>query len=252
MYDKIHSKDYYWIYPVHEVLMYKSADENDPNIKISQVKDTNKIFLQHYEDKTKDKNYYFDLLKLSVEENPDDVHVHSLLAREYLLNKDYDNALALYTETLQMPQIDNPNRKEILLECLGRCAQIYCIKEEYNTAMWYCHEWIKEDPTYREPYFMLAEIFNTLKMYTLALAMVETALKFSTRKYSWVERAGIWEYASDSILSVTYWGLKDYDKAIIHSQKVLKYLPTDPIQLRNYASFLECALKKTQNKLKDN
>ena len=118
--------------------------------------------------------------------------------------------------------------------------------------MWYCHEWIKEDPTYREPYFMLAEIFNTLKMYTLALAMVETGIKFSTRKYSWVERAGIWEYASDSILSVTYWGLKDYDKAIIHSQRVLKYLPTDPIQLRNYASFLECALKKTQNKLKEN
>lgn len=86
-YDKVHTRDFHWKYPVHEVLW-----PND-GIEPTFLDLSDQIMLHHYQDKEKSRKSYFDLLKLSVEENPEDCHVRMLLAREYLLNNDFENGL---------------------------------------------------------------------------------------------------------------------------------------------------------------
>lgn len=244
-YDKIHTRDFKWKFPVHEVLWPK-----DDNLKVSFIDVENRVFLEHFPDKSKERHYYFDLLKLACEEHPDDSHERMLLAREYLLNSDYDNALENYLAVLNMPDVDAPEKRLVLLESLGRCADIYKVKEMYDEAIWYCQEFIKEDYTYREPYLIMGEIYNEMKMPTLAEACVEQCLKYTTRKHTWVERANTWLGLPDDILSVAAYQLDRYEDAINYVQAALKHSPEDTRLLKNYSFFMQARLREVTKKLK--
>ena len=232
IYDKIHNRDYHWIFPVHEVLTLNDGCTE------KMVDISNEVFLHHYPDKNKERSYYFDLLKLSVEENPDDSHVKMLLAREYYIHNDYQAALDTYLEVLRMPDVEKPNKRLVLLESLGRCADLYCELKNFDEALWYCQEFIKEDPTYREPYLIMAHMYNEMHMYTLAEACILAANKYCTRKYTWVERANTWTFSGDDILSLTYFHLGFIDKAIYHAKKAVEYSPNDIRLVKNLNIFL--------------
>jgi glycosyltransferase involved in cell wall biosynthesis len=233
-YDKMHTRDYHWVYPVHEVLM-----PIDDNFEEHEVDLSDKILLEHFRDTSKPRAYYLDLLKLSCKENPDDCHVRMLLAREYLLDKDYDNALKEYLTTVDMPEIDNENRHLVLIETLGRISSLYLLKGEFNNAMWYALEMMQNDKTYREPYFLMAEIYNVLGYYEMAVATTEVGLKVAERHYTWVERANTWTYWADDLLAFAYFKLGETDKAIEHMKVCLKHMPNESRFLKNYICMLE-------------
>ena len=243
VYDKMHTRDYRWVFPVHEVLQPKDISLTETVINFGDS-----VYLHHYQDQSKSRSSYYDLLKLSVEENPDDSHVHMLYAREFLFMKDYDNALQEYITTLKMPDIDAPNKRLVLLECLGRCADIYAIQQNYDEAIWYCQEFIKEDPTYREPYFIMAELYNDMHMYTLAEACIGAALKYSTRKYTWVERKDSWLGLSNNLLSISQIGLRQYDQAIQNCSEALKHDPNSPELLKRMNMLLNIKLQEIDKK----
>ena len=209
-YDKIHTKDYYWKFPVHEVLYPKDLS------KVERVLDAGEyIYLHHWQDLNKPRRYYFDLLELAVEENPDNSHVRMLLAREYLLRQDYANALKEYEKCLEYDDIKLPNMKSVRLETLGRIADLYAWNEkEPYTAIKYYLEFIKLDPTYREPYFCMADVYIAMGLYTLAIGCVESGLKYTYQHYDWVERKDNWISKGNELLLYAYKGLKDYPNAI--------------------------------------
>lgn len=233
-YDKMHTRDFHWVYPVHEVLMPINDNFEEYVFDLS-----NKVLLEHFRDADKPRAYYMDLLKLSCEENPNDCHVRMLLAREYLLNKDYDNALKEYLTTVSMPEIDEENRHLELIDTLGRIASIYLVKKNYNNAMWYALEMLQNDKTYREPYLIMAEIYSALELYDLAIATAEVGLKVATRHYTWVERANTWTFWADDILSVAYSKIGETDKAVEHAKVCVQHMPNEPRLLKNYICMLE-------------
>lgn len=243
IYDKIHSKDYKWIYPVHEVL---SRDDPEKQVSIDL---TEKIWLDHYQDAEKSRSNYMPLLQLSVKENPADSHVRMLLAREYLISNELEKALDEYLAVLKMPDVEDPNKHLVLLESLGRCADIYKEFKNYDEAIWYSQEFIKEDPTYLEPYLILGDLYNNMNMFTLAEAMVECGRKYATRKYNWIERANTWVTWPDEILSYTYYKLDRLDDAIDEIKKVLKHHPDNQWALKTYSAYLEQKLESIKKKI---
>jgi len=175
-YDKIHTRDYYWKYPVHEVL-WRDDIENQVVLDVGDL-----IFLHHFQDQTKPRDSYLDLLKLSVEENPDDCHVRNLYAREYLLAQNYERAIEEYLGILEMKNITDKQYRYERLDSVCRVSDIYAILEKFDDAIHYANEFIKLDPTYREPYLTLAKVYNLLNMPNMAELMINYCLENCTKK----------------------------------------------------------------------
>ena len=228
VYDKIHDRNYQWIFPVHEVL-----NRIDPNFEGNVVSVGKKIFLHHYPDTTKPRAYYLDLLKLSMEENPEDSHVRMLYARELFVKGDIDESLEEFLNVLRMPDIDNDNKFEVLLNSLLQVAMIYEMKKHYDEAIWYCQEFIKEEHTFREPYLLMAEIYNEMKMYTLAEACVNAAKEYSYQHFSWVERASTFNGWMDDVESVCKYNLGKIKEAVECGENALKHNPDNDRLIRN-------------------
>lgn len=249
-YDKIHSKDYHWVYPVHEVLaINEGAIQNAVDVGDS-------IFLHHWPDKSKPRGYYMDLLKLSCKEHPSDCHVQMLYARELLIQDRWEEGLTEFLKTLKMPDIENPDKRLVLLNSLFQVAEIYQKLQNYDEALWYCQEFIKEDHTYREPYLLMAELYNQMKMPTLAYSCVEAAEKFAFRHNDWVERATTWlgwihdvKSVSEDMLGLVDAALEDLSKALAHDPDDARLLKNENILLKKKLS--QHAIKPQANGIAD-
>lgn len=242
-YDKIHTKDYHWIFPVHEVL----AVNDDTEEHFVDVGES--IYLHHFPDKSKQRSYYFDLLELSVKENPDDSHVRMLYAREFLVKGETERGIEEYTKVLQMPDVNKPEKRAVLLHSLLHMALAYQVLENYDEGLWYCQEFIKEDYTYREPYLLMAEMYNTMHMYSLAESCVKAALEYSYQKFNWVEKANSWIAWPNDVLSVSQFYLGKIDEAIENGNIALKHEPNNVRILKNVNAFMQKKIELNNEKL---
>lgn len=252
-YDKIHTRNHYkWIYPVHEILMPDFSDRPQRTIDLGQL-----VWLHHFPDNSKDRNYYFDLLELSCKENPTDCHVQMLYAREWLIKYDKtkdvtcrDRSLEEYLKCLDMPEISQPYRKEVLLHCLLSVACIFEDIGEYDKVVWYCQEFIKEDYTYRDPYLLIAEVYNRLGektgtkgFFILAESYVKTAEEYTQRHYSWVERENTFTGWLEDIMAVAQCKIGKFESASRYAEVAVSHNPTDVRLLRNENAILKELLR---------
>ena len=232
MYDKIHTRDYHWKFPVHEVLW-----PNEEGWVENCVTVMDHIYLHHFQDTSKPRGNYFDLLKLSVKEFPDDSHARMLLAREYLIKDDYDNAMKEYKKVLTMPITDTPGYKLVKLETLGRLADLSAVKQDFASAVDYCNKFLQIDPTYREPYIILGQIYNNLGIYTLGEAVMNAMFEYTTQKFTWVERADSWISSGNDIKAVSSFHLGKIDEALENGKIAYQHHPNDMRIARNLIEF---------------
>lgn len=122
------------------------------------------------------------LLKLAVEENPDNSHMKLLYGREYLNEGDYKKALEIFFNTLDTKDIEYADCKKVLLQTLYYIALCYYNLKNYDETLWYCQEFLRVNNTYREPYFLMARTYVDLKLDTLAESAVQAGIKYSTLK----------------------------------------------------------------------
>ena len=75
---KIHTrKNYKWVNSIHEVLVF-TLDRTE------NVIESDKININHYPDREKNRDFYLDLLIKEVENNPSDERNLHYLGREYM------------------------------------------------------------------------------------------------------------------------------------------------------------------------
>lgn len=201
-YDKIHTLDYKWKYPVHEQLYTKKEEKK---IYIDG------IHLHHYPN-GESRPTYLPLLELRVEENPKDFYSKFYLAREYGFYKMYEKGIELFKE---IADSDSKEKNDGLM--LPGC---YCFIGDYyrelgdkDEAIKYYLKSIESNRTYREPYLYIAEIFNEKQMYSLAIHFIEEAFDNSVRHYNWLERDSTWREKPYDILCIAYYYLNDYNRA---------------------------------------
>lgn len=246
-YDKIHTKDYYWRFPVHEILYPIDENKHEKVLDVGEA-----IYLHHLQDMTKERGNYFDLLEISVAENPTDVHCRMLLAREYLIKQDYENALKEYLACLDYEELYLPNRKSVLLETYGRLGDIYGYDyNDFDNSMHYYREFLKLDDTYREPYFCMGELYNNAGMAKVAVGLVEAGLNYTYRHYDWIERRDNWLAKGEKLLLVIYYNLHDYEKAVQYGKIAIAHNPDNVKLLQIYSKSLEKLLENDRSKTED-
>lgn len=232
-YDKIHTKNYHWKYPVHEIL-----EKDDPNMEENVLDAGDNIYLHHFMDTTKTRSSYLPLLKIAVKENPKDCHVSSLLAREYYITGDYDNSIKQYLKTLKYDDIDDEDKVGVKLDCIGHLGDNYFVKGEYDNAIKWYTEWIKLNYTYREPYFCIADVYMAQGLYSIAVGYIDMGRKFGTRKYDWLERYDNWIAKDSDLLSICNYYLGNIDEAYYHIAIAYEHNPDDERIVNNYKSIL--------------
>lgn len=242
-YDKIHTRDeFHWEFPVHEVL----APNEGVEPKFDMVDES--VWLYHYPDKDKPRAYYFDLLKMAVDENPDNPHTQMLYAREFLVNGQIDEGITEFLKTLKMQRIDEPAFRLVLLNSLLQLALTYESIKNFDEALWYAQEFIKEDYTYREPYLVMAEVYNQMKMYTLAEGCVRAAKEYGYRHYSWVERASTYLTWLPDVASVTQFYLGKFKEAVDSIADARVHDPEDVRLIKNQNLYLQTYIKEVLEK----
>lgn len=164
-YDKIHKPvGWFWDYPVHEAL--KCPDIVKLGYKGCYRLNANKIYLHHYPDESKSRGNYIDLLKMRADEYPEDVYGLFYLAREYGYYNDIENnlltALKLFTRlignksTAQATIEDDMRLIPSTASMIGDCYRIYGMVQE---AEFFYKRSIESDPTSREAYIKLAQLY---------------------------------------------------------------------------------------------
>lgn len=226
--DKIHTRDYHWHYPVHEVLVKNNPDMEE---KIYDAGDS--IYFHHLRDASKDRSSYMPLLKLSVEENPEDSHCRMMLAREYLIAGDIEQSLKEYLTCLDYDDFNDPKRLLVKLETYLRIGDCNFILGNHHEALYYYSESLKFCNNHREAYFCMAEVYNDMGLFTLAEASVKAGLKYSVQMFDWTERRDNWIAKADDILAITYFYLGNYDDALFHIKEAFKHNPDDPRIIKN-------------------
>lgn len=219
-YDKIHTKGYYWRYPIHEVLW---RDDMENEIRISYGEH---IYLHHWQDLSRDRKSYLDLLKIAVEENPTDAHVYHLYAREHYLQGMFEDSKKLFYNLLRLPDAYTEQNKEVLLDSLlSHAALSIDLNYSSEDIIYWIDQFLRVDDTYREPYLLYCDILIKLGQFELAQAVLDKMNDICYRHYSWVEKAANWLYTDKVLQALIYLNTNRMEEGNNLLDECLKYDP---------------------------
>ena len=223
-YDKIHSRDWYWKFPVHETLCQKET-EIICSDNVESLNLFNTIHLHHHPDMSKSRGSYLPLLELRKKEYPDDWYGRIYLAHEY-----YYRGLYAYSIN-ELKDIINNNWDNMSsverASCYLFMGDSYFAIEEYQDALEAYWSSIVAEKTYREPYIAMARVFEHKKQWDSAIFILTMGIENSFRHYSWLERDNSWTFELWDMLSIACYNVGAYDRGILAAAKALSYEPNN-------------------------
>jgi glycosyltransferase involved in cell wall biosynthesis len=217
--DKIHARHgYIWRHPVHEVLQ--------PVDMVEQQHWVTGLEIHHHPDNTKSRSQYFDLLKLAVEEDPDDPRNQFYLGREYFYRGDKQNALQHFFHA-RMLQTWPPERAAAFRYsylCEGNLMDLY-------RALFV-------DPCRRETFVMLAQHYHGEKNWRACLQFAETALNIREKPLDYLCEADAWGWLPYDLAAVASYWLGDRQTARLYGERASELAPDDDRLRANLAFYI--------------
>ncbi len=235
LYEKIHTlKGFKWKYPVHEVL------QSSTQIKPEEVVVCKDIVLRHYPDDKKSRAQYLNLLELSVKEDPQSDRNTHYLAREYMFNFKYDEAIKTFKKHLKLKTSTWKEERSASLRYMGDC---YFYKNNYNKSKECYEQAIKECLYIREPYLSLAKYYYFKKDYLNCIFVLKNMLEIKDKALSYMTNPDCWNEYPYDLLSFSYFNLNDYYQAKNYAQIAFNLSPNDK-RLKNNLEFYNSLIYK--------
>ena len=220
--DKIHSRqNYVWKHPVHEVLRCTSVE----------VQDVCGVEIHHHPDSSKPRSQYLPLLKLSVEEEPDDDRNAYYYARELYYYGEYEEAAKQFKRHLALPsalwrpersrnmrylaEIESGERESWLLRAAGEC------------------------PERREPWVDLAKYYYEQSRWQGCLWASERALEVKVKPLEYLCEERAWDYHPYDYAAIASFRLGLFDKALDYGGKALELSPDNQRLIDNMDWYLK-------------
>lgn len=235
-YDKVHSRNWIWNFPVHEALVHIDDPLNSLYGDNECLMVFDEMYLHHYPDQTKSRGTYLPLLELRKEEYPTDYFGRIYLAHEYYYREHYAESIKELNDILT-----NFSGVYSTLErasCYLFMGDAYRALEDYASCVAAYQMAIMIESTYREPYINLAIVLNELGYYHQAIGTIMECLSRTYRHYTWLERDDAWTCGPYDALSVSYFHLGEFDKSLANVHKALIYCPNDA-RILNNLKFIE-------------
>jgi glycosyltransferase involved in cell wall biosynthesis len=219
--DKIHArKGYRWKHPVHEVVTCYG------DTKEKQV--WTKLEIHHHPDNTKSRSQYLPLLKLSIEEEPNNDRNAYYYARELYFYRLYEEAAQEFRRHLSLPTATWAPERASSMRYLAKI-------EPQNRETWLLNAHM-ECPWRREPLVELAQHFyweeswaSCLHFSKKALAIKEKPLDYLCEDFAW--GALPWDLAA---ISSYYEG--DVENALMYGKQAVELDPENE-RLKNNLTY---------------
>lgn len=245
-YNKIHTRNWIWRTPVHEYLTRENDDKNFYYTKEKTCFLHDKITLHHFPDNTKSRQGYLDLLKIRVDEYPDDKISVLYLAREYWFRNQYENAIEMLKGIVADADSFKPIHIAFSYMMMGssyiglaerqsddnkKQQYLYDAENALNTG-------IEKYPTYMENYTLLGTMYATHGYWDAARKIIEMGFSKAVRIYDWTETGVNWEESPLTTLGACYSYLGYKVKAVACFAKAYKINPNSFILSNNFFNCL--------------
>ena len=218
-YEKIHArKGYHWHHPCHE---YPVADG-----RIHEVwADSDMLMVIHKPDPTKSRGQYLDLLRISVEEDPNCPRNAFYYARELSFHKEWAKAIEEAYRYLSLPQATWPNERCYAYRVMGRC---YSELQNGLEAERSFQKASFEAPNTREPWCELAMLYYRQHRWHECFAMAMRALQITNRELVYTVDPEVWGAQPHDLASIAAWHLGMKDISIEQARLALEKEPENP------------------------
>lgn len=240
-YDKIHTKDYKWLFPVHETLFYQGENKE----VIGQI--SSRVLLHHYPDLRKSRKSYLDLLKIRAEENPTEHYGIMYLAHEYFI-QNMDQECVNYIINKALPGVADAPDALFIPDLYVYLGDAYCrlgnlIKAEQNYRLG-----IASFPGFRENYIGLILLLMNQNRVFEAKEILEQMFERTERFFSWLERDITWSWLPYDLAAWIYLSLGKKELAadyalLAYSINPIEELKSKYVKLRKEIDLnQQCAL----------
>lgn len=225
--EKIHSKGYKWINPVHEVL---NCDFKESWVTIDD------IVLNHYPDISKSRESYLPLLELSVKENPNNDRNMHYLGREYMYYHKWNECIDTLIKHLSLK---SATWKDERCASMRFIARAYTELNRYDEAKMWLNKAIEEAPYLRDPYVEMALLSYKLEEWNDVIYYSNKALNIKTHPKTYINEIFSFNYTIYDLLAISNYYLNQYDKAIEYSNLALNMDPSNERLKQNHEVYLK-------------
>lgn len=206
--DKIHARHgYQWRHPVHEVLT-PLGEEKQEWIKLE---------IHHHPDTTKSRGQYFPLLKLAIEEDPDDDRNAFYYARELYFHSMNDEAIKEFRRHLALPRAVWEPERAASMRYLAKL-------EPHNRERWLLRA-IAEAPEQREARCELAEYYYTQKLWPQSYAAALSALAITDKSLSYLCESDAWSWLPHDQVAIAAYNMGLHRVALEHGRLAVQFAP---------------------------
>lgn len=214
--DKIHTRqNYVWRHPVHEVLNCTSIEKQD----------TCGLEIHHHPDSSKSRSQYLPLLKMSVEEDPDDDRNAYYYARELYYYGEYDEAVEQFKRHLSLPRaVWRPERSR----SMRYLAELLPLERE----CWLLRA-TAECPERREPWVDLAKYYYSVSRWEGCLWASQRALEVKDKPLEYLCEEFAWGAAPYDYAAIAAYNLGLFDKAVEFGSFAVSLAPNDSRLVNN-------------------
>lgn len=231
-YEKIHARHgYYWHHPCHEYPRYDN--------RIKEVyAHTDKLLVSHHPDPTKSRGQYLDLLKLSIEEDPNCPRNAFYYARELSFHSRWQDAIDACNRYLKLPGATWDNERCYAYRVMGKCyselGDLVSAEKSLLLAA-------SEAPNTREPWVELSVLMYKQKRWEESFTFALRALKIENRELVYTCDPEVWGHQPHDLASIAAWNLGLKEIALKQAQLAVDKTPTDA-RLQANLKFIQDAL----------
>ena len=227
-YEKMHTLDYEWYHPVHEILRYIGKDKEKKTLIES-------IILDHYPDRTKSRSSYLPLLELSVKEDPEDDRNMHYLGREYMYYGNWQKCIDTLEKYLTLDKATWKDERSASMRFISRSYK--ALNNNIQAKIW-LERAINETPYLREPYVEYGILEYNLNNYENAIIYLEKALEIKDKYKSYINETFCWDATIYDILGVCYDRVGKLKEALYYTVIANKKDPDDE-RIKNNIKIIE-------------
>ena len=217
--NRVHRRDgIRWIKPCHEVTTY-FGDFVEGGLP-QKLLDT-ELLVHHKPDDTKSRGHYLGLLKMAVEEAPEDARMWAYLTREYFFHKNWKKVI----ESAESMMKAGGWYVERASVCRAAGEAYRQFKNMEKAKDWFL-KGVQEAPDQLEGWFCLAQFAYETKNWQ---GCWDAANKITTleRQIHYLVDDSVWSWRCYDLLSISGWYLGKKEEALKYAEIAAKANPKD-------------------------